>query len=430
MKRIGGAKIVNDVNITNEPVLWKISAERPVPAELSKNSLDYIVLNTINQSVQEGGPKAKMRFVHNIVSHTHGVEPAHRDMSMSQVGLMSDTPSSALARSRGAQSMRQHSVNNSNLEALVQQQRLLQMDHQRYDRSIQQLQGQIQNQLISSLPLNLMMNDMAQSTTNHAPQQIQAPWQQHPQQANPTFDNINSRFLDNTDGFSASAFTATTAIAPNATEPPSSLQSAASIARLLGTQQTGNAASIPQPQLSTNNYVDSNQRLLYLMQQANQGQGQAQSSLMNSVLQNLLREQHQQHRPNMLPTHFTSQPTMSQPTYNPSNQQLPYAAPSGMANLSQPLQYAQQSQPYQLSQQGLLGPQLPQYQVTNQTLQQPHQQLQQSSLPSLGVWGSSNQLQQQQSQQHNSQGQQQLLDQPQDEASELDEGEGKREEPV
>ena len=166
------------------------------------------------------------------------------------------------------------------------------------------------------------------------------------------------------------------------------------------------------------------------MQQANQGQGQAQSSLMNSVLQNLLREQLQQHRPNMLLTHFNSQPTMSQPTYNPSNQQLPYAAPSVMANLSQPLQYAQQSQPYQLSQQGLLGPQLPQYQVTNQTLQQPHQQLQQSSLPSLGVWGSSNQLQQQQSQQHKSQGQQQVLDQPQDEASELDEGEGKREEPV
>ena len=206
--------------------------------------------------------------------------------------------------------MRQHSVNNSNLEALVQQQRLLQMDHQRYDRSIQQLQGQIQNQLISSLPLNLMMNDMAQSTTNHAPQQIQAPWQQHPQQANPTFDNINSRFLDNTDGFSASAFTATTAIAPNATEPPSSLQGVASIARPLGIQQTGNAASIPQPQLSTNNYVDINQQLLYLMQQANhQGHGQALSSLMNSVLQNLLQEQLQQQRPSMLPTYSNTQLT-------------------------------------------------------------------------------------------------------------------------
>ena len=310
MKRIGGAKIVNDVNITNEPVLWKISAERPVPAELSKNSLDYIVLNTINQSVQEGGPKAKMRFVHNIVSHTHGVEPAHRDMSMSQVGLMSDTPSSALARSRGAQSMRQQEVNNSNLEALLQQQRLLQMDHQRYDPSIQQLQGQSQNPLISSLLLNLMMNNMAQSTTNHAPQQIQAPWQQHPQQANPTFDNINSRFLDNTDGFPASAFTVTTAIAPNATEPPSSLQGVASIARPLGIQQTGNAASIPQPQLSTNNYVDINQQLLYLMQQANhQGHGQAQSSLMNSVLQNLLQEQLQQQRPSMLPTYSNTQLT-------------------------------------------------------------------------------------------------------------------------
>ena len=62
MRRIGGAKIVKDINITHEPALWKISSERPVPAELSKNSLDYIVLNTINQVVQEGGPKAKMPF--------------------------------------------------------------------------------------------------------------------------------------------------------------------------------------------------------------------------------------------------------------------------------------------------------------------------------------------------------------------------------
>jgi hypothetical protein len=326
--------------------------------------------------------------------------------------------------------MSQEGVNNSTLEALLRQQRLLQMDHQRYDPSIQQLQGQSQNPLISSLLLNLMMNDMAQSATNHAPQQIQAPWQQHPQQANPTVDNISSRFLNNTDGFPASAFTSTTAIAPNVTEPPSSLQGVASIARLLGIQQTGHAAGIPQPQLSTNNYIDSNQRLLYLMQQANQGQGQAQSSLMNSVLQNLLREQLQQQRPSILPTYSNTQLTFSQPTYNPSNQQqqLPYAAPTGMANLAQPVQYAQQShQPYQLSQQGLSVPQLPQYQLTrNQTLQQPHQQLQQPSLPALGGWGSSsnqNQLQQQQQlQQHNLQGQQQLLDQPQDESSELEEG--------
>jgi hypothetical protein len=278
-----------------------------------------------------------------------------------------------------------------------------------------------------------MMNDMAQSATNHAPQQIQAPWQQHPQQANPTVDNISSRFLNNTDGFPASAFTPTTAIAPNVNEPPSSsLQGVASTARLLGIQQTGNAAGISQHQLSTNNYIDSNQRLLYLMQQANQGQVHGQSSLMNSVmLQNLLRQQLQQQHPSILPTYSNTQLTFSQPTYNPSNQQqqLPFAAPTGMANLSQPLQYAQQShQPYQLSQQGLSVPQqglsvpqLPQYQLTNQTLQhQPHHQLQQPSLPALGGWGSSsnqNQLQQQQQlQQHNSQGEQQLLDQPQDQS--------------
>jgi hypothetical protein len=326
MRRIGGAKIVKDINITHEPVLWKISSERPVPAELSKNSLDYIVLNTINQVVQEGGPKAKMPFTHKIASHTHGVASANSDLSTSQAGLMNDTSSSVLARSRGIPSMSQEGVNNSTLEALLQQQRLLQMDHQRFDPSIQQLQGQSQNPLISSLLLNLMMNDMAQSAnTTHTPQQIQAPWQQHPQQANPAVDNISSRFLNNTDGFPASAFTPTTAIAPNVNEPPSSsLQGVASIARLLGIQQTGNAAGIPQPQLSTNNYIDSNQRLLYLMQQANQGQGQAQSSLMNNVmLQNLLREQLQQQRPSILPTYSNTHLPFSQPTY-PSNQQLPY----------------------------------------------------------------------------------------------------------
>jgi hypothetical protein len=242
-----------------------------------------------------------------------------------------------------------------------------------------------------------MMNDMAQSAnTTHTPQhfqapwqqqQIQAPWQQHPQQANPTVDNINSQFR-NTIGFRAP--TAATIIPPTKFEPPSSLQGVASTARLLGIQQTGNAASIPQHQLSTNNYIDSNQQLLYLMQQANQGRVHAQSSLMNSVmLQNLLREQLQQQRPSILPTYSNTHLPFSQPTYNPSNQQLPYAAPTGMANLSQPVQYAQQShQPYQLSQQGLSVPQLPQYQLTNQTLQhQPHQQLQQPSLPALGGLG-------------------------------------------
>lgn len=390
---------MKDINITHEPVLSEISAKRPVPAELLKNGLDYIVLNTINQAVQEGGPKAKMPFVHNIVLHTHGEASTNRALSTSQVGQMSDTLSSVLARSRCVPSMSQEGVNNSHLDALLQQQRMLQMDHQRYDPSMQQqLQGQEQN-----LILNLMMNDMAQSATNHAPQHLQALWQQHPQQANTTNDNTNSRFC-NTDGFHAPIFAATTTattIPPNKFEPPSSLQGVASTARLLGIQQTGNAAGIPQSQLSTNNYVDSNQRLLYLMQQANQGQGQA-SSFMNSVLlQNLLREQLRQQRPNILPTFSSNtQLTMSQPTYNPSNRELSYAAPTGMANLSQPV-YAQQSQqPYQLLQQGLSVPQLPQYQLTNQTLQQLHQQLQQ----------------------YNSQGHQQLLDQPQDESNELEEG--------
>lgn len=412
---------MKDINITHEPVLWKISAEHPVPAELSKNGLDYIVLNTINQVVQEGGPKAKMPFVHNIVSHTHGEASANRDLSTSQVGLLSDTSSSVLARSLCVPPMSQEGVNNSHLEALLQQQRLLQMYHQRYDPSMQQqLQSQTQNPLISSMLLNVLMNDMTQSATNHAPQHLQAPWQQHPHQAYTTNDNTNTQSC-NTDGLHAPIFAATTTatiIPPNKFEPPSSLQGVASTAKLLGIQQTGNAAGISQPQLSTNNYVDSNQRLLYLMQQANQGQGRTQSSLMNSVLpQNLLREQLQQQQPSILSPYSNTHVTMSQPTYNPSNQQLLYAATTGMANLSQPVQYAQQ--PYQLSQQGLSVSQLPHYHLTNQTLQQlQQQQLQQSvPVPAFGRWGSSNQLQQQQLLQYNSQGPQQLLDQPHDESS-------------
>ena len=66
MKRVGGAKISADVNIKHEPVLYKISADRPTPAELDKDSLDWIVLKELNQSCQKGGPSAKMPFVNNI----------------------------------------------------------------------------------------------------------------------------------------------------------------------------------------------------------------------------------------------------------------------------------------------------------------------------------------------------------------------------
>ena len=62
MKRIGGVKDV-DASINNEPLLQKISDIHPPPEEVPKNTLDYLVLSTINRCIQEEGPKAKMPFV-------------------------------------------------------------------------------------------------------------------------------------------------------------------------------------------------------------------------------------------------------------------------------------------------------------------------------------------------------------------------------
>ena len=66
MKRVGVAKLSADTNINHEPILYKISADHPTPTELPKESLDWIVLNEINQSCFENGPSAKMPFFHNI----------------------------------------------------------------------------------------------------------------------------------------------------------------------------------------------------------------------------------------------------------------------------------------------------------------------------------------------------------------------------
>ena len=63
MKRVGVAKLSADTNINHEPILYKIAADHPTPTELAKESLDWIVLNEINQSCFENGPSAKMPFV-------------------------------------------------------------------------------------------------------------------------------------------------------------------------------------------------------------------------------------------------------------------------------------------------------------------------------------------------------------------------------
>ncbi|KAL7461230.1 hypothetical protein ACHAXS_001652 [Conticribra weissflogii] len=66
MRRIGGAKTIENANIKHEPNLWKISAINPLPVEIPCDDLNVIVLKTINESVKKDGPKAKMPFVHDI----------------------------------------------------------------------------------------------------------------------------------------------------------------------------------------------------------------------------------------------------------------------------------------------------------------------------------------------------------------------------
>jgi len=66
MKRIGGAKMVEDSNISHEPQLSAISKLLPVPGGLDQRSLDFLVLSSINQVVQEEGSTAKMPFIEDI----------------------------------------------------------------------------------------------------------------------------------------------------------------------------------------------------------------------------------------------------------------------------------------------------------------------------------------------------------------------------
>ncbi|KAL3785626.1 hypothetical protein ACHAW5_003406 [Stephanodiscus triporus] len=371
MKRIGGAKIVDDINISHEPILWKISEERPTPAGLARDSLDYIVLDSINKCIQKGGPKAKMPFVHNLETFTYAKKDATElaigagvatDLSTPHGGMIDDSSSTA---DRRATTLR---------EALLQQHQGLLHGHQVYNDQLEQQShmrqplSQNQNQQVNNLLLKLMLN-RNQAATTLDPQQHQA-WPQHQfQTATPTA-NI-AHIISNAGQFpNAHILTAP----PPVAEPPllqGNIGNASSIASLLGLQQAGNNAS--GPLTSTNENIDA-LRWLYLLQ-SNQGQGQHQTTLnpgtiLNSVLQNVLQSQLQQPsmRPNVFQLYPHNQTTLRQTTYSPSNQQ-PYSIGNILANLaSQPVQYNQQLQPYQLNQYSL--PQ--QHQMTQPIPQQHH----------------------------------------------------------
>ncbi|KAL7473315.1 hypothetical protein ACHAXS_013922 [Conticribra weissflogii] len=68
MKRIGGAKTIEDANISHEPNLWMISTIHPLPETIRRDDLNFIVLKTINECVERDGPKAQMPFVHELQS--------------------------------------------------------------------------------------------------------------------------------------------------------------------------------------------------------------------------------------------------------------------------------------------------------------------------------------------------------------------------
>ena len=399
MKRIGGSKIVESINISHEPILSKISTERPTPAGLSKDNLDYIVLNTINKCIQEGGPKSKMPFVHNMDTVTYAKKDTREvameaaaprtDLSMPQSGMfnyLTLTPArsvsaTTLLNGHDQVSSIQEGLNNTHMEALLQQHQRNLHGHQGYagqlnqQSHMQQPLSQDQNQQVNNLLLKLLLKKRNQAATTLAPQQHQA-WPQHQLQtampAANTADTISNAWRYPNAHIPTSP-------APVA-EPPSlqgNIGNTPNIASLLGLQQIGNIVSAHPA--SANGNINDTLRWLYLLQ-ANQIQGQQQATpnpgtVLNNVLQNVLQSQLQQAmRPNMFQLYPHNQTTLSQTTYSPSSQQ-PYSVADALANITsqtQPVQYNQQPQPYQLEQYSL-----PQQHLLTQPSLQQHQQLQQ-----------------------------------------------------
>jgi hypothetical protein len=392
MKRIGGSKIVESINISHEPILWKISAERPTPAGLSKDNLDYIVLNTINKCIQEGGPKSKMPFVHNMDTVTYAKKDARKvameaaaprtDLLMPQGGMfnyLTLTPARSASATTSLNghdqvSSIQEGLNNTHMEALLQQHQRMLRGHQGYageldqQSHMQQPLSQDQNQQVNSLLLKLLLKERNQAATTLVPQQHQA-WPQHQlQTAIPAA---------NTWRYPHAHITASPAPVAELPSLQVNTSNTPNIASLLGLQQIGNNVSAHPA--SANGNINDTLRWLYLLQ-ANQIQGQQQATpnpgtVLNSVLQNILQSQLQQAmRPNMFQLYPHNQTPLSLTTYSPPSQQ-PYSVADALANItsqSQPVQYNQQPQPYQLEQYSL-----PQQHLMTQPSLQQHQQLQQ-----------------------------------------------------
>jgi hypothetical protein len=394
MKRLGGAKIVEDINISHEPILWKISAEFPTPVELSKDSLDYTVLDSINKCIKDGGdwpswPKAKVPFVHSTETGIDAKTDANEaavDAAVAQTNLL--TPQGGMmnrsvgATGSGSASLSGHdrlpsiqeSLNITNMDASLQQHLRLLHGQQGYNGQLEQrnpMQQPLrldQNQQVNGLLLNLMLNERNQAMTTLSPQQHHA-WPQHQlQTAPPAANTAYPNMLRNTARF-VNEYNPT-AYAPVA--EPLSLQrilgNANLSTRLSGLQQAGNHVSVPQGSADL--------RSLHLLQ-ANQAQGRQQSALdpttvLSIVMRNIL--QTQLHQATMRPNMFELYPNLSQSTDGPFGQPS-HSADGILADLtsqSQRLRYSQQPQAYQLEQNSL-----PQQHQMAQSLPQQHQQMQQ-----------------------------------------------------
>ena len=186
MNRIGGVKVV-DASINNEPMLSKISDEHPPPQELSKDSLDYAVLDTINRCIQEEGPKAKMPFVHGAMAQER---PNDKTNSNEQEQAEEETvppqpqvPPSSVARagpSNTSLSSLEHdssdeantTTNNPHTQDLLQQYQTHSNDQLNLNQATtpSQLEIQNQNQQISSLLLQAILHERNREATTPAHQ--------------------------------------------------------------------------------------------------------------------------------------------------------------------------------------------------------------------------------------------------------------------
>jgi len=103
MKRIGGAKTIEDANISHEPNLWMISTIHPLPETMRQDDLNFTVLKTINECIEKHGPKAQMPFVHELQSagakpasiHSAAAGGAHPVFSTRDAASMMKSPSSS-----------------------------------------------------------------------------------------------------------------------------------------------------------------------------------------------------------------------------------------------------------------------------------------------------------------------------------------------